>query len=104
MSHAAIERGNTRYKPVHFKIRARFRNGFLAGDINMRSVLYDEKTKIVHGGTCCYCGQEGKLSLDHMIPRLKGGPDAADNITYACRSCNSSKGSKDMVMWHVSKG
>ena len=45
-----------------------------------------------------------KLSLDHLIPQLKGGPDAADNITYACRSCNSSKGPKDMVLWLASKG
>ncbi len=104
MSDAAVREGKTRYESVHFMIRAKFRNGYLAGNMKMRPLHDDEKTKIVHGTTCCYCGHEGNLSLDHMIPRLKGGPDAADNIIYACRSCNSSKGSKDMVLWLVSKG
>ena len=72
--------------------------------MKMRPLHDDEKTKIAHATTCCYCGREAKLSLDHLIPRLKGGPNAADNITYACRSCNSSKGPKDMVLWLVSKG
>jgi len=100
MSHRAVEDG----KPLDYSIRRSFIHGYLAGDKQMRSLFYDEKTKILHSTTCCYCGDDGKLSLDHMIPRLKGGPDAADNIVYACRSCNSSKGSKDMVMWLVSKG
>ena len=69
----------------------------------MRPLNDDEKTKIAHAGTCSYCGRSTSLSLDHLIPQLQGGPDAADNITYACRSCNSSKGSKDMMMWLVSK-
>ncbi|MCY3789933.1 MAG: HNH endonuclease [Gemmatimonadetes bacterium] len=104
MVHAAVEDGKTRYKPVHFIIRGRFRHGFLSEKMRMRPLHDDEKTKIAHATTCCYCGREAKLSLDHLIPKLKGGPDAADNITYACRSCNSSKGPKDMVLWLVSKG
>ncbi len=84
-------------------IRGRFRNGYLSGKMKMRPLHDDEKTKIAHATTCCYCGRASKLSLDHLIPQLKGGADAADNITYACRSCNSSKGPKDMVLWLVSK-
>ena len=104
MAHAAVADGKTRYRPLHFIIRGRFRNGYLSGKMKMRPLHDDEKTKIAHATTCCYCGREAKLSLDHLIPQLKGGPDAADNITYACRSCNSSKGPKDMVLWLVSKG
>ena len=100
MFHEAVREGKSR---PDYRIRARFRNGYLAGDVKMLPLHDDEKTKIAHGKTCCYCGREGRLSLDHMIPQLKGGRDAADNIVYACRSCNSSKGSKDMVMWLVSK-
>ena len=104
MVHAAVAEGKTRYGSLHFIIRSRFRNGYLSGKMKMRPLYDDERTKIDHAATCCYCGREAKLSLDHLIPQLKGGPDAADNITYACKSCNSSKGSKDMVVWLASKG
>ena len=104
MVHAAVEDGKTRYESLHYIIRARFRSGYLSGKITMSPLHEDEKTKIAHATTCCYCGCKAKLTLDHLIPQLKGGPDAADNITYACRSCNSSKGPKDMVLWLVSKG
>lgn len=103
MVHAAVDEGRTRYASLHYIIRGRFRKGYLSGKMKMRPLHDDEKTKIAHATTCCYCGREAKLSLDHLIPRLKGGADAADNITYACRSCNSSKGPKDMVLWLVSK-
>ncbi len=103
MVHAAIVDGGIRYKPLHFIIRGRFRKGYLSGKMNMRPLYDDEKTKIAYATTCCYCGRKAKLTLDHLIPRLKGGADAADNITYACKSCNSSKGAKDMVLWLKSK-
>ena len=104
MVHAALEAGATSYAPLHRIIRGRFRKGYLAGTMHMRPLHDDEKTKIQHAGTCCYCGRAVKLTLDHLIPQLKGGQHAADNITYACRSCNSSKGPKDMVMWLVTGG
>lgn len=89
---------------LHDMIRARFRSGYLSGKIKMMPLIDDEKTKIAHATTCCYCGCTAKLTLDHLLPQLKGGPDTADNIVYACRRCNSSKGSKDMVLWLVSRG
>ena len=104
MAHAAIAEGKIRYEQKHFIIRSRFRYGYLSGKVRMRPLHDDEKTKIAHATTCCYCGHEAKLTLDHLIPQLKDGPNTADNITYACRSCNSSKGPKDMVCWLVSKG
>ena len=103
MTHAAIERGRVQFETLHFKIRSRFWAGYLNGRMSMRPLHDDERTKITHPTTCCYCGRQTRLSLDHLIPKLKGGPDAADNIVFACRSCNSSKGAKDMVMWLVSK-
>ena len=104
MVHAAVAEGKTRYESLHFIIRSRFWSGYLSGKMKMRPLYDDERTKIDHATTCCYCGREAKLSLDHLIPQLKGGSDAADNIAYACISCNSSKGSKDMVLWLASKG
>lgn len=104
MTHAALTKGDSSFGRVHYMIRGRFRNGYLTGKINMRPLTDDERTKIEHSSSCCYCGARGPLTLDHVIPKLTGGPDAAENISYACKSCNSSKGPRDMVLWLVGKG
>ena len=45
--------------------------------------------------TCQYCGIRTRdLTLDHVIPRSKGGPHTWDNLVSACRSCNHRKGGK----------
>ena len=45
---------------------------------------------------CCqYCGSRTEqLSIDHVMPRSRGGGDSWDNITTACLSCNVRKGSR----------
>lgn len=45
--------------------------------------------------TCQYCGQRGRdLTIDHVIPRHKGGKHTWENLVTACRSCNHRKGGK----------
>src|SRR5918999_1863961 len=45
--------------------------------------------------TCQYCGQErGKLTVDHVIPRSKGGAQSWDNIVTCCAPCNRRKGDR----------
>ena len=48
---------------------------------------------------CIYCQSSTNLSYDHLIPRSRGGPDIADNVVLACKSCNSSKGNKGVYEW-----
>jgi hypothetical protein len=46
------------------------------------------------GFACSYCGMKGDgltLVVDHIIPRIKGGDNADDNLTTACIACNSKK-------------
>lgn len=43
---------------------------------------------------CAYCGSSSNLSIDHVIPRSRGGKDTWDNMVTACFSCNSKKGSR----------
>ena len=45
---------------------------------------------------CCqYCGcSEEKLSIDHIIPRSRGGQDSWENVTTACLNCNVLKGNR----------
>lgn len=44
--------------------------------------------------TCQYCGSTRHLTLDHVIPRSKGGGHTWDNVVTACERCNTSKGSR----------
>lgn len=45
--------------------------------------------------TCQYCGAErGSLTVDHVIPRSKGGPTAWHNIVTCCAPCNRRKGDR----------
>ncbi|MCD8487512.1 HNH endonuclease [Kamptonema cortianum] len=41
--------------------------------------------------TCQYCGATKHLTLDHVIPRSKGGTHTWDNVVTACEKCNSTK-------------
>ena len=50
---------------------------------------------------CCrYCNKKlednktGSISLDHVIPRCKGGSDTKENLVTACAQCQWKKGSK----------
>ena len=45
--------------------------------------------------TCQYCGSaRGSLTVDHVIPRSKGGSSAWDNIVTCCAPCNRRKGDR----------
>lgn len=47
-------------------------------------------------GYCCQqCGQDnGKLHVDHIIPRRLGGVDQDWNLQTLCQKCNLSKGGR----------
>src|SRR6201989_565931 len=42
--------------------------------------------------TCQYCGSRSNLTVDHVIPRSKGGSSSWDNIVASCAPCNRRKG------------
>ena len=44
------------------------------------------------GWTCQYCGSRASLTVDHVIPRSKGGTSTWDNIVASCAPCNRRKG------------
>ena len=47
------------------------------------------------GHRCQYCGFSGeRLSIDHVIPRSRGGGDVWENVTTACLPCNVRKGNR----------
>ncbi len=49
--------------------------------------------------TCQYCGKRFKtelLSIDHVLPRAKGGKSSWSNCVVACLKCNSKKSNKNL--------
>jgi len=42
---------------------------------------------------CVYCGNDNvkSLTIDHVIPQSKGGPNTWDNLVTACKTCNGEK-------------
>jgi len=49
------------------------------------------------GNRCQYCGRRfavSELSLDHIVPRHRGGQATWQNIVCACMSCNVKKGGR----------
>jgi 5-methylcytosine-specific restriction endonuclease McrA len=49
--------------------------------------------------TCQYCGSRGNLTVDHVVPRSKGGMSSWDNIVTSCAPCNRRKG--DTLLRHA---
>jgi 5-methylcytosine-specific restriction endonuclease McrA len=45
------------------------------------------------GPGCFYCRRTDlALTIDHRIPKSRGGADTAANVVAACMTCNASKG------------
>ena len=58
---------------------------------NRRNIFARDKNK------CQYCGKKyptSELSLDHVIPKSRGGENNWENIVCACTGCNCKKGGR----------
>ena len=82
-------------------------NGSLAKPVVIRLITYvriprdTHKRKITRravfardGWACQYCGARTSLTVDHVIPRSKGGTSGWDNIVASCAPCNRRKGDR----------
>ena len=48
--------------------------------------------------TCQYCGATRRdLTIDHVMPKHRGGRHEWDNLVAACRACNHRKGGKTVA-------
>ena len=48
------------------------------------------------GGRCVYCGGVA-TSVDHVVPRSRGGKHSWDNVVAACRRCNHLKADRHLA-------
>jgi len=66
-------------------IRVKFKNI----ELSRRNILRRDNNQ------CQYCGKiSSPLTLDHIIPRSRGGMDTWDNLVTACVRCNNRKGNQ----------
>jgi 5-methylcytosine-specific restriction endonuclease McrA len=50
------------------------------------------------GYRCQYCGREtSQLTIDHVVPRYRGGPHSWENLVAACPQCNRRKGGRTLA-------
>ncbi len=86
-----VLRTPTRLLPVPSVVRllrmVRRPNGRLA--LSRRNVFRRDRY------TCQYCGRSGvELTLDHVVPKSRGGRTTWENLVTACRTCNTKKGNR----------
>lgn len=47
--------------------------------------------------TCQYCGsQTPPLTIDHVVPRVRGGAHTWENLVCSCCECNNKKGNRTL--------
>jgi len=58
-------------------------------------VPFSKKNVMIRDGMkCTYCGADNvRLTIDHIVPKSKGGKSTFENTVAACKPCNNKKGS-----------
>ena len=74
--------------------------------IKLKSYVYLKKRKLSltrkniffrDNHICQYCGKvQASLTIDHVIPKDKGGKDSWENLVSACSKCNIKKGNRNL--------
>ena len=73
--------------PSIIKIKTYIKNNSIAVEISRKNILIRDNY------TCQYCSLQNKsLTIDHVIPKFRGGQDNWDNLVAACKKCNQKKG------------
>ncbi|MBA66248.1 MAG: HNH endonuclease [Candidatus Marinimicrobia bacterium] len=73
--------------PSVIKVRDFIRYDNLSVDLNRKNIISRD------GGVCQYCGSIAlPLTIDHVLPKGRGGQDSWDNLVAACKPCNQKKG------------
>lgn len=68
--------------------------------VNIKPTVSRFKKKILFnrdGWSCQYCGKKlilNNMTIDHIIPKCKGGKTTWRNCVVCCKSCNKIKGAK----------
>lgn len=86
--------------PLPFPTKVRFVSGIIVATIkkiNVQAQLSRKNLYLRDAGSCQYCNAKLSLksgTIDHVIPRSKGGKHTWENVVFACVDCNQKKGAK----------
>lgn len=59
--------------------------------------------RLLRRDLCSYCGihpsetPDGRMTIDHVVPRAIGGDNNLSNMAGSCYSCNQAKASRDLL-------
>ena len=81
---------------MEMKIPAVMRLIKLIRTIYRTSVAFTKRNVLIRDHfKCAYCGaRKERLSIDHIIPKSKGGKMTFENCVAACKACNLKKGGR----------
>lgn len=75
--------------PTVIRLRSYVKIPYKEITLSRRNVLHRDNY------TCQYCGdRRHDLTIDHIVPRSKGGEDSWENVVAACLKCNVKKGDR----------
>ena len=57
-----------------------------------------KKKKLLEYDTCRYCGDVGRMTRDHVMPKMRLST-LAGNMVLACRTCNTAKNCRGAGQW-----
>jgi 5-methylcytosine-specific restriction endonuclease McrA len=79
-----------------FKVPAVMRLIKLIRTIYRSRVAFTKRNVLIRDRfQCAYCGtRKEKLSIDHIIPKSRGGSTTFENCVAACKTCNLKKGGR----------
>lgn len=97
--YAAIMTGAATGRKDEWALRMSFLKKLKSGELNWSTTVREWLLERESPDACIYCGAQGDLTTEHMLPRSRGGEDTVDNVVRVCKSCNSSKGAKGLYEW-----
>jgi|TARA_Y100000114_G_C11658234_1_gene277703 hypothetical protein len=77
--------------PAVIVLKSYVRRNFMSYACNRKNVIWRDKNR------CQYCGnifRSVDLTMDHVIPKSRGGDKNWTNIVASCKKCNCTKGSR----------
>ena len=77
--------------PAVIVLKSYIRKNFMSYACNRKNVVWRDKS------ICQYCGGRFcfvDLTMDHVIPKSRGGDKTWDNIVTCCKKCNNTKGNR----------
>ena len=73
--------------PSIIKIKTYIKNNSMAVELSRKNVLVRDNY------ICQYCKKQSKsLTVDHVVPKFRGGQESWENLVAACKNCNQIKG------------